>query len=47
MTDRCLCGDTDCPSCGTAQGTYRERYIPPDTDELTDRELQKEADDNG
>lgn len=19
----CLCGDTDCPSCGTAQGTYR------------------------
>lgn len=22
--DRCTCGDTECPSCGTAQGTYRE-----------------------
>ena len=21
----CLCGDTECPSCGTAQGTYTGR----------------------
>ena len=22
---RCECGDTECPSCGTAQGTYRPK----------------------
>lgn len=31
----CLCGDTDCPSCGRAQGTYRERERP-DPDEAYD-----------
>jgi hypothetical protein len=30
MIERCMCGDTDCPSCGSAQGTYRPRKrIPP------------------
>lgn len=24
----CLCGDTQCPSCGRAQGTYRARREP-------------------
>ncbi|MCK5316286.1 MAG: hypothetical protein KAJ55_00150 [Anaerolineales bacterium] len=24
ITERCFCGDTQCPSCGTAQGTYVE-----------------------
>lgn len=24
-SSRCECGDTECPSCGTAQGTYRQR----------------------
>jgi hypothetical protein len=23
----CMCGDTECPSCGTAQGTYRPPVI--------------------
>jgi len=27
---RCDCGDTECPSCGAAQGTYS----PPDTGDL-------------
>lgn len=27
--ERCTCGDTECPSCGTAQGTYTEAM--PDT----------------
>ena len=22
MVERCTCGDTECPSCGAAQGTY-------------------------
>ena len=21
--ERCMCGDTECPSCGAAQGTYQ------------------------
>ena len=22
MVERCMCGDTECPSCGGSQGTY-------------------------
>lgn len=25
--DRCMCGDTECPSCGSAQGTYVEPWV--------------------
>ena len=39
----CLCGDTECPSCGTAQGTYHGRFTAeelmhrcPDCRELCD-----------
>lgn len=42
--ERCYCGDPDCPSCGRAQGTYQERYVPPDTDELYEAERQKQVD---
>ena len=24
---RCFCGDTECPSCGTAQGTYNADHV--------------------
>ena len=27
--ERCCCGDTQCPSCGVAQGTYRLKKIEP------------------
>ena len=33
MTDRCMCGDTQCPSCGSAQGTYEPGW----TDELQEQ----------
>lgn len=33
---RCDCGDTECPSCGSAQGTYfpPDTGTPPDTCEI-------------
>lgn len=27
--ERCYCGDTECPSCGTAQGTYEPKRVSP------------------
>lgn len=38
----CMCGDTDCPWCGTAQGTYQDPHpqVPFDL-ELTMDELQR------
>jgi hypothetical protein len=44
MSERCTCGDTECPVCGRLQGTYQEPYIPPDTDELYEKDRQEETD---
>lgn len=32
----CMCGDTQCPSCGRAQGTYVEADDPFDLNEEDD-----------
>jgi len=39
MSARCDCGDTQCPSCGTAQGTYRGRTVPTVQIEATDANI--------
>ena len=28
MTDRCMCGDSECPTCGSLQGTREEIPTP-------------------
>jgi hypothetical protein len=33
MSERCTCGDTSCPSCGTAQGTYVAKAEIPEITE--------------
>jgi len=29
---KCMCGDSACPSCGTAQGTYQDDSTEPEKD---------------
>jgi hypothetical protein len=29
MKGPCLCGDTECPWCGSAQGTFESPDVPP------------------
>lgn len=43
---RCDCGDTECPWCGTAQGTYQAPESPdgPDVDAPEGDELDAEYD---
>ena len=36
----CLCGDTECPSCGTAQGTYRPDFDTRDREGRTDERIK-------
>jgi hypothetical protein len=39
----CLCGDTECPSCGSLQGTYRAPKSPFERTEQRNRLFAKFA----
>ena len=44
MNERCMCGDPECPSCGTAMGTYVDPNVQ-DEDDSYERMRQQEVDD--
>lgn len=43
MSDRCMCGDPWCWSCGRAMGTYPEKE-EEDADEAYEKHRQDEVD---